>query len=171
MRGFRRGHLPSTWTHPLRLLDVGSYDVNGTYRPVFQEGGPVEYHGLDLQPGPGVDCVAENAYHWPFLQEATFDIVISGQAFEHIEWFWLTVQEMNRVLRPGGLTCIIAPSSGHEHRFPVDCWRFYPDGMRALARSVQWEVLECWTDWNPMPTEDESEKWRDTILVARKPAP
>ena len=27
-----------------------------------------------------------------------------------------------------------APSRGPEHRYPNDCWRFYPDGYRALAK-------------------------------------
>ena len=33
----------------------------------------------------------------------------------------------SRVLVPGGLACIIAPGAQGVHRFPVDCWRFYPD--------------------------------------------
>jgi hypothetical protein len=38
------------------------------------------------------------------------DVVISGQAFEHIEFFWLSWRETVRVLRQGGLIFLIAPS-------------------------------------------------------------
>ncbi len=54
--------------------------------------------------------------------------------FEHTEFFWLTMREMKHALKPGGLCCIIAPSAGPEHQYPVDCWRVYPDGLRAAAR-------------------------------------
>lgn len=39
---------------------------------------------------------------------------------------------MVRVLRPGGLIYLNSPSNGDFHRYPVDCWRFYPDSGVAL---------------------------------------
>jgi hypothetical protein len=41
---------------------------------------------------------------------------------------------MLRILRPSGLLYINAPSNGPYHRYPVDCWRFYPDSGLALQR-------------------------------------
>ena len=35
---------------------------------------------------------------------------------------------------PYGLACIIAPACWHKHRYPIDCYRFYPDGMIALCK-------------------------------------
>jgi len=69
----------------------------------------------------------------------------------------------------GGLCCVIAPSGGFEHRYPVDCWRYYPDGFKALARWARLEVLEAWTEWEPAEYGDGSEPWKDTIMVCRKP--
>ena len=37
-----------------KALDVGSYDVNGTYRPLVEGRGWV-YTGLDVSAGPNVD--------------------------------------------------------------------------------------------------------------------
>jgi len=46
----------------------------------------------------------------------------------------------------------------------------YPDGLRALARHAGLETLEAWTQWEDRPQYDsESNKWHDSVLVARKP--
>ncbi len=144
--------------HKYRILDVGSYDVNGSYRPLFDHPN-WRYEGADVAPGPNVDIVLADPYSWP-LHDDSFDVVISGQAFEHIEFFWLTWQEMARVLRPGGLIFLIVPSCGSEHRHPVDCWRFYRDGMKALGKFCHLDVLEAETRWK--------NTWGDTIGVFRK---
>jgi hypothetical protein len=41
--------------------------------------------------------------------------------------FWDTLLELVRILRPGGLLDVNAPSNSEFHRDPVDCWGFYPD--------------------------------------------
>lgn len=155
--------LVSTYLKPeqcLHVLDVGSYDVNGTYRTLFVNENWT-YEGVDIQEGPNVNRVLTDPYVFPFESEC-YDVVISGQAFEHIKFFWLTWKEMARVLKPGGLIFLIAPSRGEEHRYPVDCWRFYPDSFRALGELENMEVLEAETRWtNP---------WGDTVGVFRKPA-
>lgn len=42
--------------------------------------------------------------------------------------------EIIRILKPNGLLYLNAPTTGSFHRFPVDCWRFYPDSGSALVR-------------------------------------
>jgi len=152
----------------LSILDIGSSDVNGSYRPLFNR--PAwRYLGVDLAAGPNVDIVLDTPYSWRQIGTHTQDLLISGQAFEHIEYFWITWLEMVRVLRPGGHIFLIAPSRGPEHRYPQDCWRFYPDGYRALARLAQIELVEVSTDWEPSPYPD-SAAWGDTVGVFRQPA-
>jgi len=158
---------------PLTILDIGSYDVNASYRPLFNNPGWT-YRGVDIAAGPNVDVVLDSVYQFPF-EASSVDVIVSGQTFEHVEFFWLTWQEMVRVLRPGGHIILIAPSRGLEHRYPLDCWRFYPDGFRALAKLGNLEVLEVHTDW---PVEwqawhkrlfRKSTLWGDTVGVFRKP--
>lgn len=153
---------------PIRILDVGSYGVNGTYKEIFSDEKRFIYTGLDLMPGPNVDYVPRDPYKWEGLEDESFDVIISGQAFEHIEFPWLTIMEMKKKLRKGGLICIIAPSRGPEHRYPVDCWRYYPDGFRALAKWAGLEVIECKTTWGTSGFKDGSDQWGDTICVLRK---
>ncbi len=165
---------PSSYQHMLKLvetyiaafpdltiIDIGSYDVNGTYRPLFDRPG-WKYIGVDLSQGKNVDVVLDSPYQFPF-HSGYADCIISGQAFEHIEFFWLTWNEMVRVLKPGGFIFLIAPSCGWEHRYPVDCWRFYPDGFRALAKYSDIELLDVHTDLN-LP----GSAFGDTVGVFRK---
>lgn len=149
---------------PLDAVDIGSYDVNGSYRTLFDAPG-WHYTGIDLEAGPGVDIVLDSPYRLPF-RTASVDLVLSGQAFEHVEFFWLTWLEMIRVLKPGGLVFLIAPSRGPEHRYPQDCWRFYPDGYRALAKFGGCELIEVSTDWEP-DADPGSAAWGDTVGVFR----
>lgn len=150
----------------LNVVDIGSYDVNGSYKPFFQRPG-WHYTGIDLAAGPNVDLVLRSPYRLP-LASHSVDVIVSGQAFEHIEFFWLTWLEMARVLKPGGLIFLVAPSRGPEHRYPQDCWRFYPDAYRALAAYATLRLLHVSTDWEPHPAPD-SAAWGDTVGVFEQP--
>lgn len=142
-----------------KVLDVGSLDVNGTYRGLFSEW--KTYVGLDLEAGPGVDVVAPSL-PWS-LNACPFDAVISGQCLEHCERPWLLVAEMARHVRPGGRLIVIAPFIIHEHRYPIDAWRFLPDGMRILAGDAGLVTLSSGIE------HDSEAQVADTFLVAEKP--
>lgn len=134
MAGFRLRYLNGK---PLDVLDVGAKNVNGTYRPIFKG---MNYVGVDCEQGNNVDFVTE-PYKLPF-PDTSFDVVISGQTLEHCEYPWLLVNEMARVLRPNGKMCLVAPSVWEEHRYPYDCFRFMPDGMKALCRQAGLEPIK-----------------------------
>lgn len=93
-------------TEGKKVLDVGSYGVNGTYRELF-EGMDVKYIGADIEKGPNVDVVLEQPYCWDCFEDEEFDYIISGQAFEHIEYPWLTMQEIYKKLRGGVLLALL----------------------------------------------------------------
>ena len=170
MKKFIAGYLASEEDAPLRIADIGSQDVDlvGNYRSLFTSPS-WQYCGVDMSPGANVDVVLSDPYHWKELDSNTFDVVISGQALEHIEFFWLAMLEIHRILKPGGICCLIAPSRGPEHRYPVDCWRFYPDGFRALARYGGLQVLEVYVQWDSELYPDRDPVWNDCVLIAKKP--
>lgn len=112
------------------VVDVGSLDVNGSLRSVAPPG--CRYLGIDAAAGPGVDLVSQDPYALP-LEAASADVVVSSSCFEHAEHYWLLFNEIMRILKPGGLFYLNVPSNGLVHRYPVDCWRFYPDAGQALA--------------------------------------
>lgn len=164
MGEFVETHLDRHRGTPLEIIDFGAQMIGAehlTYRTHFDD--PAwHYCGVDIVEGRNVDIVLADPYRWSEIPSGSVDLFVSGQAFEHIEYFWVTMFEVVRVLRPGAITALIAPSSGHEHRFPVDCWRFYPDGMTALAEYTQCEVVDTFADWG-------NGEWGDAILVLRKP--
>lgn len=155
---------------PVRVLDVGSYCVNGSYKELFN-GMSVDYVGLDISAGPNVDVVVKDAYCWDEIRDESFDFVISGNAFEHIEFPWLTMEQIYKKLKPGGFICILAPFCLSEHRYPVDCYRYYPDGFKALAKWAKFTVVDATTGGVPNTndlTEWRTENYDDTVLIAGK---
>jgi SAM-dependent methyltransferase len=148
------------------VVDLGSQDVNGSLRDCCPP--DARYVGLDMEPGRGVDIVVEPGAPLPFA-DASVDVVVSTSAFEHDVFFWETFLELVRVLRPGGLVYINAPSNSDFHRYPLDCWRFYPDAGIALAK---------WADSRGLPVElvesfvaqPGEAGWADFVAVFRKPA-
>ncbi len=156
-------------TGKIRVLDIGSYDVNGSYKHLFLNE-RYDYVGLDMEKGPNVDVTLKNPYDWAEIETDAFDVVISGQTFEHVEFFWVTMSEMARVLKQDGLMCVIVPNGFGEHRYPVDCYRFYSDGMVALAKYVSMDVLHAHTNCAP----NALRSWysltkAESVLVAKKP--
>lgn len=152
----------------LKILDIGSQDVNGSYRKLF-ENPNWDYTGADMCEGNNVDIILNNVYRWNDIPANTYDVIISGQALEHVEYFLNTMYEINRLLKTNGKVCIIVPSGGYEHRYPLDCWRFYPDGMKALAVYAKLNPLETYTQWDDLSYTDGSNDWHDSALIAEKP--
>ena len=146
----------------IRVVEIGSQDVNGSLRQVCPP--EFEYIGVDFEAAKGVDIVLEDPYKLPFKNESV-DIVVSSSCFEHSSMFWLTYLEVLRILKKRGLFYLNAPSSGNYHRYPVDCWRFYPDSAKAL---VEWAernqykpaVLESYTQLGG--------GWQDYVAVFLK---
>lgn len=121
------------------VLEVGSYDVNGSHRCLFENN---TYIGLDIEAGPNVDVVASDPYDWVMIPESSVDIVVCASVLEHVEFPWLTMEEIERVLKPNGHFCLVVPAVWPEHKHPIDCWRIYPDGMKSLCKWVGLSVLD-----------------------------
>lgn len=130
------------------VLDVGakSYKRQKTYRSAA---GDRNYTGADIQAGPNVDVVLPSPYDWRnAFGDGQFHCVITGQTLEHSAQPWRLFHEMTRVLRRGGLMCVIAPWTWAIHSYPKDYWRILPDGMRSLGEWSRLEVLEARADQN-----------------------
>jgi len=125
------------------VLDIGSRVVNsrrlGCYRNLF-ENDLCKYIGIDIINGENVDMVVSDN-KFPF-KDGEVDVVVSGSTFEHVEYPWELIKEMTRVLKKGGLCCIVVPYSGGEHKIPFDTYRYFPDGMIALAKWAGLNVLK-----------------------------
>lgn len=161
-----------------RVVDLGSRVSPGqsaTHRGLLADY-TCEIIGVDIKPGRNVDVVMTKPYRLP-IRSNSADVIFSGQAFEHIPFFWASFLEMARVLTRGGYIFLTAPSRGHPHDV-YDCWRYYPDGLRALAAYAGLELVEAHTDFPPLRdgrrhnyAEIDAAKyyWGDSVAVYRKP--
>lgn len=111
------------------VADIGSQDINGSYKPIVEP--RWRYHGFDVQVGKNVDVIMPGEFDTG-LPDNTADIVLSGQCLEHCTNPFKLATEIIRIAKSKGLLFITAPFSVHEHRYPIDCWRFLPDGMKLL---------------------------------------
>jgi len=91
-----------------------------------------------------VDYEMPTEYEVP-APDGAFDVVLSGNVMEHVRRPWEWMQEMARVTRPGGLVITIAPISWPYHEAPIDCWRAYPEGLRALLEYSGLLVEHLWS--------------------------
>ncbi len=90
-----------------RILDIGSLDVNGNNKHLFED---CEYIGLDLIEGKNVDVVS--VAH-EYVSDELFDVVLSTNTFEHDMYYELTLKKMVGLLKSSGLMFFCA-SSGHK---------------------------------------------------------
>lgn len=95
-----------------RILEIGSYDVNGSIRDTFSTSGA--HVGVDLVEGPGVDIVAFG--HEVDHPDHSYDLTLSGECFEHDVHWRDTFTNMVRLTRPGGMVAFTCASRGRpEH--------------------------------------------------------
>lgn len=136
----------------IQVVDIGGANINGSYADIFS-GREFIYKAADIHPSAEVDILLDDPYGLPFADNS-IDILLSGQVFEHVEYFWRLFREMARALKSDGLILLITPSSGPIHRYPVDCYRFYPDAYRALAKDTGCLLIDMWHDdrgpWNDL---------------------
>ena len=124
----------------LRIADVGSFDLNGSLKPLFDRPGWT-YVGLDPAPGPNVDVVLPGEDAWPDIATGAFDVVVSSQRLDHVTRPWRWMAELSRICAPGGLIYVCAPNTWGHNDYPLDCWRVWPDGLRALFTDTQ--IIPC----------------------------
>ncbi|MGV7223277.1 MAG: methyltransferase domain-containing protein [Nitrospinales bacterium] len=118
-----------TYFYGKRVLDIGSLDVNGNNRYLFDN---CEYIGLDVVPGPNVDAVGIAHMYKP---SATFDVVLSTNALEHDLYWQKTLCAMLTFLKPGGLMFFSTCSTWGEHGTK----RTTPDQSGTSQMGVEWE--------------------------------
>lgn len=92
-----------------RVLDVGSYNVNGDNRYLFTG---CQYLGIDIAPGPNVDRVV--AGHELDLPDGSFDVVISTECLEHDMYYADTLRNAVRMLKGGGLLLFTCATTGRK---------------------------------------------------------
>jgi SAM-dependent methyltransferase len=142
-----------------RVLEVGSFDVNGSPRPLVEAHRPASYLGIDIVDGPGVDKVCSAERIVEEFGPDSFDVIISTEMMEHVRDWRLILSNMKRSLTVGGLLVVTTRSFGFpQHDYPADYWRYELSDMRVLFGDLTIELLEADDPATP-----------GVFIVARKP--
>lgn len=129
------------------VYEFGSYLVAGQeedadLRPLFPGR---DYVGCDVRAGPGVDRVEDLARL--SLPSESVPTIVCVDTLEHVFEIERAVQEMCRVLAPGGTLLVAAPFDFQIHHYPDDYWRLTPSCLARLlepleASLVGWQGLD-----------------------------
>lgn len=131
----------------LAIAEVGSGGEGGSYRSYVNFPIPFTYTAFDLSPDHIVDVVLKSPEDWGLDEshQHVYDVVLSGQCLEHVRRPWLWIKQLVQLAKPGALIFITAPNTWDFHEYPIDCWRIWPDGMRALFEDANIKEIEMYT--------------------------
>lgn len=138
----------------MKVLEIGPTGIPSVYSTLVGRS-DVTWHTMDLSTTNSIGAevaslthVQTDEYHFP-IKANSYDIVLAGQVLEHVREIWSWIPELKRVCKPGGKIILINPVSWPFHEMPVDCWRIYPEGIKALCdvnkltiEICLWESLE-----------------------------
>lgn len=128
-------------TRPGRGLDIGGRDVNGHCRDLFPA---IGWTVLDIDPGPGVDIVADASTWTP---DREYDLVLSTEVFEHTASWPEICATAYRACAPGGLLVLTMAGPGRGAHSAVDggplrAGEYYgnvsPDELRTVLTAIGW---------------------------------
>jgi SAM-dependent methyltransferase len=132
----------------LRVLEIGPDAQPSTFQGILQDTSHV-WHTLDIASRNDIPLTYRTADEYKFpIPDRSYDVVLSANVIEHVRKIWRWMPELARVTRPRGHIITIAPVSWEYHEAPVDCWRIYPAGMRALCEDAGLRVLLC--EWEAL---------------------
>jgi SAM-dependent methyltransferase len=139
--------LPASEVSGKRVIEVGSYDVNGSVRSAILGGGAESYVGVDIAPGPSVDVIQDATRLTERFESGSFDVVLSTEVVEHVRDWRAVFVGMKALCAPGGVVVVTTRSPGFGyHPFPEDYWRFTTTDMQLIFADFDVEMLESQQD-------------------------
>ena len=134
----------------MKVLEVGPDAFPSSYRKIIANK-HIIWDTLDIYDSSELTYPNSNLYSFA-IADNEYDIVLSGQVIEHIAKIWRWMPEVARVTRPHGRVITISPVSWPYHEAPIDCWRMFPDGMRALCEDSDLRVETSLFESLELPT-------------------
>ncbi len=118
------------------VLEVGSRMTNaGTWWIVNRDLARGQWLGVDMQPGHGVDQVAD-IHDLPTEWGGRFSGVLCSEVLEHVARPWVALPKLREVIRPGGWIVVTTLFAFPEHGFPDDFYRYSRSGLKLLLEDA-----------------------------------
>ena len=121
------------------LIDVGCGQQ--PYRAYFAHATRIVACDFDGNRGQ-VDFTCP-AHAIPVAAES-FDAVLCTEVLEHVPDPLAVWREFYRILRPGGQVLLTTPLYWPPHELPYDFYRYPEHGLRYLASTAGFEIVEFW---------------------------
>lgn len=113
------------------VLDIAPQDHEGA-NPYFPK---ARVETLDIDKNSGATYIADICQkNEKILSSNNFDYVVCTEVLEHTLQPFRAVEEIERILKPGGLVFASSPFNFRIHGPLPDCWRFTEHGWRALFK-------------------------------------
>ena len=140
----------------LKVLNVGSkIPIQEEYGWIHSLSKNVEIFNLEYD----LDYVQGDEHsfygdicHCPEISDNQFDFIYIVNVLEHVKEPWEAAKECIRICKPDGVILVGAPFAWYYHKYPVDFWRFTPDGLQFLfERTGMVETIDagfknfCWS--------------------------
>jgi SAM-dependent methyltransferase len=122
-----------------KVLEIGPDKIPTTLQDIAHRPG-IQWDLLDLYESDLLQFRAVDEYDYP-IADGSYDFVVASNVLEHVRKPWVWIRELARVARKDGYVVLTNPVSYPYHAAPVDCWRAYPEGMKALFDEAGIEVV------------------------------
>lgn len=137
VRGRIRGYIER---HASKLgndvLEIGSrMTTSGAWWIVNRDLAQGQWTGCDMQPGSGVDVVA-NMHNPPAEWKSRFTGILCSEVLEHVARPWLALPKIHEIMQPGGWIIVTTLTSFPIHGFPDDYYRYTPSGLKLLLEDA-----------------------------------
>lgn len=127
----------------IRILDIAPQDHEGA-NPYFKK---AQIDTLDIDPDSGATYVADLCNtNVDLIPGDYYDVVVCTEVLEHTLQPFHAVEEIRRILKPGGVALVSVPYNFRIHGPLPDCWRFTEHGLRALFAQYEITSLDSLDD-------------------------
>lgn len=127
----------STLDLPSPVVEIGALQIEGQekyadLRPFFPG---KQFIGCDMRPGKGVDRI-ENLHQLTFANDSVGTMILLD-TMEHVQYPFKAMEEVHRVLKPGGVIIMTSVMLCPIHAYPSDYWRFTPEAFKVLLEPFE----------------------------------
>jgi hypothetical protein len=114
------------------VLEIGSRMTDaGAWWIVNRDLAQGKWTGCDMQPGHGVDVVAD-IHQPPEEWRGRFSGILCSEVLEHVARPWVALPKIREMMRPDGWLIVTTLFAFPEHGFPDDYYRYSQSGLRLL---------------------------------------
>jgi SAM-dependent methyltransferase len=120
------------------VCHVGSKNRDATQEEIasFRNIIPGEFVGIDIEPGPNVDVVADLCNDNLDHLAGKFGLLFCSALLEHVKNPFQVAANVQRLLRKGGHLYFAGPWVWSYHAYPDDYWRISFSGIKVLFPEV-----------------------------------